>query len=59
VRPRDDLDAVAGLRGKAGGVTHDDADRLAAAEQVPEDLVADEAGGRGDDDHRSSFARVL
>ena len=57
VRPLDDLNAIAGLRRKAGGVTHDDADRLAAAGQVLEDLVADEAGGCGDDDHRSSFLK--
>jgi hypothetical protein len=43
VRPRDDLNTLAGLRGK---------DRLAAAEQVLENLMADEAGGRGDDNHR-------
>jgi hypothetical protein len=46
------------VRGKAGGITHDNADRLTAAEQVLEDLVADEAGGCGDDDHRSSFLKL-
>jgi len=45
VRPLHDLDALAGLCGKAGRVARDDADRLAAAEDVAEDLVADLAGG--------------
>ncbi len=51
VRPRHDLDTLAHLRGKTGRVTHDHPDRLAAAEDVAQDLAADQAGGRGDDDH--------
>ena len=51
VRPLDDLDALAYVRGKAGGVAHDHADRLVAVEHVAQNLVADQAGGRGDDDH--------
>jgi hypothetical protein len=39
------------MRGKAGRVARDHPDRLAAPEDAAQDLVADQAGGRGDDDH--------
>lgn len=51
VRSLHDLDALARLRGKPGGIAHDHADGLSAVEDVVEDLVADLAGGSGDDDH--------
>src|SRR6266481_2968252 len=54
VRALDDLDALARAGRDAARVAADDAQRLAAVEQVVKDLAADEAAGRGDDDHRSS-----
>lgn len=53
--------ALAHQRGQARGVTG--AGRLAAAEGPFENLGADQAGGRGDDDHEdlhedSSFLRI-
>jgi hypothetical protein len=55
--------ALAHPRGQARGVTGADAGRLAAAEDPFENLGADQAGGRGDDDHEdlhedSSFLRI-
>src|SRR6266446_4535550 len=52
----DDLDGLARAGRDAARVAADDAQRLAAVEQVFEDLVADQAAGCGDDDHRSSSA---
>jgi len=46
-----DLDALAGVRGKARGIACDHADRLVAVEQVVQNLMADQASGSGDDDH--------
>ena len=51
MRPLHDLDTLPCLRGKAGRVAGDHPDRLPGAEDVAQDLVADQAGGRGDDDH--------
>jgi hypothetical protein len=51
VRTLHDLDAVARLRGDPSGVAGDDPDRLAAAEEMLQNLVADGAGRSGDDDH--------
>src|SRR6266581_6049783 len=50
----DDLDALARTSRDAARVAADDAQRLAAVEQVLEDLAADQSAGYGDDDHRSS-----
>jgi hypothetical protein len=58
VRASHDLDTLAGVGWDAGRGAGDDAERLAAVEQVLEDLVANEAGGGGDDDHRSSFGSL-
>ena len=54
MRSLHDLDALARLRREARGVARDHANRLAAVENVLEDLVADSARGRGDDDHMIS-----
>jgi hypothetical protein len=51
VRTLHDLDVVARLRGDPSGVAGDDPDRLAAAEEMLQNLVADGAGRGGDDDH--------
>src|SRR5580704_8329647 len=54
VRALDNLEALARSCRDAARVAANDAQRLAALEQVVEDLVADQAAGCGDDDHRSS-----
>ena len=51
VRALDDVDALAYLGREVGGVSHDDAKRLAGVDEVLEDLAADLARGGGDDDH--------
>jgi hypothetical protein len=58
VRPLDHLGALARPSGKAGRIPHDDADRLAAPENVAQDLGADQAGGRGDGNRRSSLVKL-
>src|SRR5262249_49813380 len=58
MRSLHDLNAVAGLRGEARRVARDHADSLAADEDAFEDLTADIAGGRGDDDHSTYLARL-
>jgi hypothetical protein len=57
VRSLYDLETPARLRGQARRVAHDDANRLIAAEEVLEDLVADLAGRSRDDDHDARRCR--
>lgn len=47
----DDLDALAYVGGDLGWVADDHTNLFAAFEEVFENLVADSAGGSGDDDH--------
>src|SRR5439155_365934 len=47
----DDVDAFAGVSWQSGRIAGDHPERFSAVEQVVEDLVADEAGRGGDDDH--------
>jgi len=42
------------LRGEAGGIARDHADRLAAVDDILENLSADSASWRGDDNHDAS-----
>src|SRR6266699_3924317 len=51
VRSLHDLNALAGVCGKEGGIACDHADRLVALEQVVQHLMADQASGSSDDDH--------
>src|SRR5205823_4603485 len=46
-------DALAHAQGQTGGIACDHADGLCAVKNVVEDLVADQAGGSGDDDHEN------
>jgi len=59
VRALDDIETLADVGRESRRVAGDDAELFAAVEQVVENLVADEAGGSGDDDDRSSFRSVL
>jgi hypothetical protein len=63
VGPFDDLDPVAHGRRQPAGVAHDHADGRLRGEQPGEELPADLAGGRGDNDHaellRSSELRAM
>jgi hypothetical protein len=53
VRSRNHLDALECLRRQARRIADDHADRLVGRERSIEDLMADQAGGGGDDDHGS------
>lgn len=54
VRPLDDVDAPARVRGEVGRVACDHADRCVMREA----LMADGAGGRGDDDQAGDLSRT-
>ncbi len=59
MRALDNIEALADVGGESRRVAGDDAELFAAVEQVVENLVAEQAGGSGDDDHRSSFRSGL
>ena len=58
MRSRYDVSPLTNRSGQAGGVPGDDPNRGIAIEQALQDLVADEAGGCGDNDHVLSQCRL-
>jgi hypothetical protein len=55
MRAFDDVDVFTDAGRESRWLAGDHPQRLSAVEQPVENLVADEAGGSSEDDHRSSF----
>jgi hypothetical protein len=59
VRALDDVEALADAGRELSRIADDDPELFTAAKQVAEDLAADLAGGRGDDDHGTLLNLIL